>query len=103
MSSFSSRTWLPILLILAAILLAIIAAGRSPAGQAHEAAITALRTIDLAHASLQRDVLRARAGLLRSYDSIVVEIETLRSNVSALRARFNEAEIYDAELTPPLR
>src|SRR5262245_48712635 len=48
-----------------------------------------LRTFDdfaLAEASLHRDVLQARAGLLRDYDSLVKAMEAMRDAVSRLRS-----------------
>src|SRR5262245_35787506 len=49
----------------------------------------ALQTFDdfaLAEASLHRDVLQARAGLLRDYDSLVKAVEAMRDAVSRLRS-----------------
>ena len=48
-----------------------------------------LRTFDdfaLAEASLHRDVLQARAGLLRAYDSLVKAVEAMQDAVSRLRS-----------------
>jgi signal transduction histidine kinase len=48
-----------------------------------------LRTFDdfaLAEASLHRDVLQARAGLLRDYDTLVKAVETMQDAVSRLRS-----------------
>ena len=45
--------------------------GAAPDAARHERTLEALRTLTLSDAALQRDVLRARAGLLRSYDPIV--------------------------------
>jgi signal transduction histidine kinase len=56
-----------------------------------------LRTFDdlkLAEASLRRDVLQARAGLLRDYDGLVKSINAIREAVSRLKG-FAEAEGLD--------
>ena len=48
-----------------------------------------LRTFDdfaLAEASLHRDVLQARAGLLRDYDTLVKAVEAMQDAVSRLRS-----------------
>ncbi|HET8973498.1 MAG TPA: two-component system VirA-like sensor kinase [Pseudolabrys sp.] len=48
-----------------------------------------LRTFDdfaLAEASLHRDVLQARAGLLRNYDTLVKAVEAMQDAVSRLRS-----------------
>jgi signal transduction histidine kinase len=54
-----------------------------------QAYAVALRTFDdfaLAAASLQRDVLQARAGLLRDYDTLVQAVEAMQDAVSRLRS-----------------
>ncbi|MFC7556307.1 DAHL domain-containing protein [Pseudoroseomonas wenyumeiae] len=50
----------------------------------HERVLAALRTIDLMNASLQRDVLRARTGLLTNYDAISAISGTLRQQAELL-------------------
>src|SRR5882757_4978149 len=57
----------------------------------------ALRTLDtfaIAESSLHRDVLRARAGMLRNYDPLVQEIRSLYEAINQLRA----VAATDAEL-----
>jgi len=51
-----------------------------------------LRAIDVNHASLQRDVLRARAGLLMSYDPLVDSVVALRNTVATLENLFDSAD-----------
>ena len=51
--------------------------GTAPDAERHERTLDALRTVILYNAALQRDVLRARAGLLRSYDPLVASIDSL--------------------------
>ncbi len=87
-----------------AFLFAVFAVGRVPSSDTHEEILTSLRAIDINHASLQRDVLQARAGLLRNYDPLVSSIVHLHSAVSRLRTLFPESSIkttsqLDAELT----
>src|SRR3981081_3101490 len=51
---------------------------------------TTLQALDefaLAQASLHRDVLQARAGLLRNYDSLVKALDAMRDAVARLRSR----------------
>jgi signal transduction histidine kinase len=61
----------------------------------------ALRTLDtfaIAESSLHRDVLRARAGMLRNYDPLVQEIRTLYEALDQLRSvAETDAELH-AEL-----
>lgn len=96
--------WRIVLLVAGAFLFALFAIGRVPSRDTHEAILTSLRAIDINHASLQRDVLQARAGLLRNYDPLVDSIVNLHATVSKLRSLFPESGLestaeLDAELT----
>ena len=71
-------------LALALTFLAIEAA--APDAARHERTLGALRAIVLTDAALQRDVLRARAGLLASYDPIVRSVDALNGAAEALHA-----------------
>jgi signal transduction histidine kinase len=51
--------------------------GTAPDAERHERTLDALRTVFLYNAALQRDVLRARAGLLRNYDPLVASMARL--------------------------
>lgn len=57
----------------------------TPNKASHESTLDALRSLDLADAALQRDVLRARAGLLRNYDPLVEAVDRPREAVPSLR------------------
>ena len=54
---------------------------------AHAAIQRTLDDLALAEAELQRDVLRARAGLLRNYDPIVDAVEEMERAAARLRAQ----------------
>jgi signal transduction histidine kinase/ActR/RegA family two-component response regulator len=60
--------------------------GATPDAVRHERTLDALRTLTSNSAALQRDVLRARAGLLRDYDPLVRSVETLRHVIVTLSA-----------------
>ncbi|UWU18873.1 two-component system VirA-like sensor kinase (plasmid) [Rhizobium sullae] len=60
--------------------------GAAPDTQRHERTLDAVRTVILYNAALQRDVLRARAGLLRSYDPLVRAIARLDEAMASLAA-----------------
>ena len=62
-----------------------------PATERHERTLEALRTLTLSDSALQRDVLRARAGLLTSYDPIVEAVADLRGAALALRGAASDA------------
>nr|CAD6437951.1 sensor histidine kinase [Rhizobium sp. Q54] len=87
-TKIGGEAWLIAVATLAAISLAVIAASRDAGRPAHEAVMMTLRAIDVNHASLQRDVLRARAGLLMSYDPLVDSVVALRSTVATLAELF---------------
>ncbi|MFN7104304.1 MAG: DAHL domain-containing protein, partial [Pseudorhizobium sp.] len=70
---------------LSALFLAIIAVGGAPGRSSHEAVMMNLRAIDASHAAVQRDVLRARAGLLLSYDPLVESVVSLRRTAALLQ------------------
>ena len=94
---FPTRTiiepWRAGLLLAGAIIFALLAIGRMPSRELHEAILTSLRAIDIDHASLQRDVLQARAGLLLNYDPLVDSVQRLRASVSRLQTLFGDAGI----------
>ncbi|KRB51346.1 hypothetical protein ASE04_11235 [Rhizobium sp. Root708] len=85
--------WRIAVLVVGALCFALLALGRVPSRDTHEAILTSLRAIDVNHASLQRDVLQARAGLLRSYDPLVRSISDLRATVNRLRSVFPESGV----------
>jgi signal transduction histidine kinase len=86
-----------------AIALSFVALGRDFGRVAHEAITTTLRSIDASHALLQRDVLRARAGLLSCYDPLVASVLALREAPLRLSARLREERLdADGYLDGPL-
>jgi signal transduction histidine kinase len=62
-----------------------------PSRETHDAILSTLRMIELQHASLQRDVLQARAGLLRNYDPLVGAIAGLNATTETLRTLLDSA------------
>ncbi|MER9977663.1 two-component system VirA-like sensor kinase [Mesorhizobium sp. M0085] len=82
----SLRILAPIVACLLIALTYLLVQGTAPDAARHERTLDALRTVILYNAALQRDVLRARAGLLRSYDPLVRSIETLDEATQTLPA-----------------
>jgi signal transduction histidine kinase len=82
-----------LLLILGAVLFAVLAVGRGPSREMHEAILTSLRAIDINHASLQRDVLQASSGLVRNYDPLVDSVVNLHGAVTRLRDLFSRSNV----------
>jgi signal transduction histidine kinase len=78
---------------LGAVLFAVLAVGREPSRETHEAILTSLQAIDINHASLQRDVLRASAGLVRNYDPLVDSVVNLHEAVTKLRELFSRSNV----------
>ncbi|MBO1073687.1 DAHL domain-containing protein [Roseomonas marmotae] len=68
----------------------------------HERVLGALRTIDLMNASLQRDVLRARAGLLSDYDPLSAMSSTLDRQAELLASEVPELRTQTAALRSAL-
>jgi signal transduction histidine kinase/CheY-like chemotaxis protein len=60
--------------------------GATPDALQHERALEAIRETHFNNAALHRDLLRARAGLLRHYDAIVEDVRGLRLAAETLRA-----------------
>src|SRR6478672_656352 len=70
-----------LILLVAGLLIALtylLVQGTVPDATQHERTVDALRTVILYDAALQRDVLRARTRLLRSYDPLVRSLANLR-------------------------
>src|SRR3954447_10712932 len=65
--------------------------GASPDAVRHERTLDALRAAILNEAALQRDVLRARAGLERNYDPLVRSVDNLRRAARDLQTAGQEA------------
>lgn len=76
----------PVVACLLIVLTFLLMQGAAPDAARHERTLDALRTVILYNAALQRDVLRARAGLLRSYDPLVRSIENLNKATRTLPA-----------------
>ncbi|NLS00753.1 two-component system VirA-like sensor kinase [Rhizobium sp. P38BS-XIX] len=96
--------WRIIVLVAGALCFALLAIGRVPSRDTHEAILTSLREIDVNHASLQRDILQARVGLLQNYDPLVDSIVNLHAAISRLRHLLPQSEVdtsstLDDELT----
>lgn len=77
------------ILIASACIIAVVAARKDLDRSIHEDIMMNLRAVDVNHAALQRDVLRARAGLLSSYDGLVSSVVNLRTAVGSLRNLFD--------------
>jgi signal transduction histidine kinase len=90
--------WRAILLTGFAVIFAVLAVERGPDGDTHQSILTALGNLDLYHASLQRDVLQARSGLLRNYDPLVDSIVGLHENVATLKDLISRAGVNDTTL-----
>ncbi len=83
--------------ILCAILFAILAAGRGPDKETHEAVLAAFRLIDLNNSALQRDVLQTRAGLLNNYDPLDASMGGLHDMLGQLKSLFGKTNLNDNE------
>jgi len=78
-----------LVLVVAGLLLALtylLMPQAAPHAARHERIFDALRVLFLNDAALQRDVLKARAGLLGNYDPLVQSIENMRRALDTLRS-----------------
>jgi signal transduction histidine kinase/ActR/RegA family two-component response regulator len=81
----SLRTLLPLVVGLLGVLTYLLVQGITPDDERHEHTLGTLRAVMLDNAALQRDVLRARAGMLRSYDPLVSSVANLREATANLK------------------
>src|SRR5690606_14444688 len=91
------RDFVPMIAAILIVPTYLLVQGTAPDVRLHELTLDALRTIVLQSAALERDVLRARTGLLRSYDPLVQSIEKLKQASAHLRAA---GEVADADERP---
>jgi signal transduction histidine kinase len=98
----ASNVWPLALMTVASLGLAIAAARQDPGQAVHEAVITTLRAIDVNHASLQRDVLRARSAHLLSYDPLVNSVVVLHRLTADLGGVLSRPEFSDGNHFPSL-
>jgi len=83
-------------LLLAGLLIALtylLMPNTSPDTMRYDRAFDGLRALMLDEAALHRDVLKARAGLLRNYDPLVQSVEGLHRAVDTLRSTEMRGEI----------
>jgi signal transduction histidine kinase len=73
-------------LLLLALLTWLLMRGLDTGAPAYATTLRAFDDFALAETSLHRDVLQARAGLLRNYDSLVKAVEAIEDAVSRLRS-----------------
>ncbi|HEX4182958.1 MAG TPA: two-component system VirA-like sensor kinase, partial [Caulobacteraceae bacterium] len=73
------------IVLLLLLLTALLLRGIDTRPATYTAALTALEDFQLADASLHRDVLQSRAGLLRDYDSLGAATDTMRNAAKRLR------------------
>ena len=83
--------WRIAVLALGAAAFGFLAAGDAPRRDTYDRVLTALRVVDTTHASLQRDVLQARAGLLRNYDPLVESVVRLHAGAAQLGALLHKS------------
>jgi signal transduction histidine kinase len=90
--SFAGPPWLIVIVTLSAVIFAVLAAGRGPDRETHEVILTTLRAVDVNNASLQRDVLQSRSGLLQNYDPLVASVVNLHKTIADLRSLFARSD-----------
>ncbi len=86
---------LPAIGALLVVLTYLLVRAATPDAALHEQTLEALRALLLEDAALQRDVLRARAGLLRNYDPLVRSVAGLR-DAGATLAGLRESAVGES-------
>nr|P07167.1 RecName: Full=Limited host range VirA protein; Short=LHR VirA [Agrobacterium tumefaciens]CAA28868.1 unnamed protein product [Agrobacterium tumefaciens] len=89
------NSWYVLALVVAAISFAVLAIGPWKNEKSIEAILTELQSIDVDCALLQRNVLRAHAGLLRNYRPLMVPLGRVRSSIANLQQLFKKARVED--------
>jgi signal transduction histidine kinase/ActR/RegA family two-component response regulator len=80
------RLFVPVIAGLMLLLTYFLVQAATPDEALHEHTLDALRQLILNDAAVQRDVLRARTGLLRNYDPLVRSVENMRNAAERLRS-----------------
>jgi hypothetical protein len=84
-------------LLLLALLTWLLLRGIDTSAPAYAVTLRAFDDFALAEASLHRDVLQARAGLLRDYDTLVSAVEAMQDAVSRLRSGGIDGALQDQQ------
>ena len=94
------RIWSVVLgiVLLLALLTWLLLRGTDTNAPAYETTLKAFDDFALAEASLQRDIVEARAGLLRDYDSLVKAAAAIRDAVARLRSHAQKERINTGPL-----
>ncbi|MBY5538276.1 hypothetical protein HFO58_34965 [Rhizobium leguminosarum] len=80
-------------LFICAILASVVAVGHDRDGSNHQSILEALRQLHFDQASLQRDILQARAGLLQNFDPLVASVVRIHGGIANLRVLIDQAEM----------
>ncbi|MCZ7448320.1 two-component system VirA-like sensor kinase [Rhizobium rhizogenes] len=88
-----AKPWSILALIVAAMIFALVAIGSWQDNETNRAILTQLRAINIDSASLQRDVLRAHAGMVGNYRPILTRLGALRKNLENLKRLFKQSHL----------
>ncbi|KEA04482.1 two-component system VirA-like sensor kinase (plasmid) [Agrobacterium fabrum] len=88
-----AKSWSVLALIVAAMIFALVAIACWQDNETNRAILTQLRAINIDSASLQRDVLRADAGMVGNYRPIISRLGALRKNLENLKRLFKQSHL----------
>ncbi|NTF91457.1 two-component system VirA-like sensor kinase [Agrobacterium rhizogenes] len=88
-----AKPWSILALIVAAMIFALVAIASWQDNETNRAILTQLRAINIDSASLQRDVLRADAGMVGNYRPIISRLGALRKNLENLKRLFKQSHL----------
>ncbi|QTG17160.1 two-component system VirA-like sensor kinase (plasmid) [Agrobacterium tumefaciens] len=88
-----AKPWSILALVVAAMIFASLAISCWQDNETNRAILTQLRAINIDSASLQRDVLRADAGMVANYRPIISMLGALRKNLEDLKRLFEQSHL----------
>ncbi|MDJ1637899.1 two-component system sensor kinase VirA (plasmid) [Agrobacterium tumefaciens] len=88
-----AKPWSILALVVAAMIFALMAITSWQDNETNRAILTQLRAINIDSASLQRDVLRAEAGVVANYRPIISRLGALRKNLENLKRLFKQSHL----------
>ncbi|ABC92911.1 UNVERIFIED_ORG: hypothetical protein GGI57_006410 [Rhizobium aethiopicum] len=92
-----ARSWSIPALTVTAVIFGVMAVVCWQDNETNWAILTQLRAINIDSASLQRDVLRARTGMVTTYRPILSRLGNLRRNLENLKLRFQQSPLLSGD------
>lgn len=88
-----AKAWSILAMVVGAMIFALATIASWQDNETNRAILTQLRAINIDSASLQRDVLRAEAGMVANYHPIIARFGALRKNLAYLKLLFKQSHL----------